>query len=548
MFEGFTMSDTPIQKPVTAHQAEGRLGTAVVWKGFRRALPTATVVFLLGGLACWGHYSDWNIPKFSSLVHKNVHQVDDWCDEHNVPESQCIECNPKLVPNLADYGWCPEHGVNQCPLDHPDIAQLKEVAHLSQADFARANRALALMPRPENDPHCHLYQRRIQFASTQAAEKVGLEVAVVEQRPIVEAIVANGELVYDQTRMAHLSCRAPGTVWRVERKVGEHVAKGDVLALVDAAEVGRAKADFLQAVAQFRLNQKIVERMRPGAQSGAVPERMVLETETAFQESKIRVQSAQQALVNLGLPVRVESFAAVDTDQIAARIQFLGLPGPLVARLDRSSTTSNLIPVCAPLDGVVVGRDVVEGEVIDRKTILFAIADVSRLWLILNVRQDDARYLSVGQRVLFRASDNAGEPEIQGALSWISTAADEPTRTVKVRVNLPNLEGRLKANTFGTGRIVLRQEPKATVVPSEAIHWDGSCSIVFVRDKNWLKRDAPKFFYVRSVRPGVKNGGVTEIIAGLLPGEIVAARNSVVLEAQLLKSNLGPGCGCAEGH
>ena len=58
----------------------------------------------------------------------------------------------------------------------------------------------------------------------------------------------------------------------------------------------------------------------------------------------------------------------------------------------------------------------------------------------------------------------------------------------------------------------------------------------------------PRFFHVRSVRLGVKDGDTTEIIAGLLPGEVIASKNSVVLEAQLLKSNLGAGCGCCEEH
>jgi cobalt-zinc-cadmium efflux system membrane fusion protein len=169
------------------------------------------------------------------------------------------------------------------------------------------------------------------------------------------------------------------------------------------------------------------------------------------------------------------------------------------------------------------------------------------LWLNLNVRQADARYVTYGQKVLFSPSDSVNEPEDQGTVSWISTGADDVTRTVKVRVDLPNEDGRLRANTFGTGRIVLREEPKAIVVPSEAIHWDGTCNIVFVRDKDFFKKDAPKIFHVRSVRTGVKDGDSTEIIAGLLPGEVVASKNSVILEAQLLKANLGAGCGCVEG-
>jgi cobalt-zinc-cadmium efflux system membrane fusion protein len=80
------------------------------------------------------------------------------------------------------------------------------------------------------------------------------------------------------------------------------------------------------------------------------------------------------------------------------------------------------------------------------------------------------------------------------------------------------------------------------MVPSEAVHWDGTCNVVFVRDKRFFDPKAPKFFHVRTVRVGAKSGDQTEIIVGLLPGEVIASKNSVVLEAQLLKSNLGAGC------
>jgi cobalt-zinc-cadmium efflux system membrane fusion protein len=134
--------------------------------------------------------------------------------------------------------------------------------------------------------------------------------------------------------------------------------------------------------------------------------------------------------------------------------------------------------------------------------------------------------------------------ELKGTIAWISTAADDKTRTVKVRVDLPNTDSRLRANTFGTGRIVLRDELNAITIPSEAVHSDGDCKIVFVRDKDYFEKNSPKFFHVREVRLGGQDGTNTEIIAGLLPGEIIACKNSVVLEAQLLKSNLGEGCAC----
>jgi cobalt-zinc-cadmium efflux system membrane fusion protein len=481
------------------------------------------------------------MPTFSALVGNEVAEIDDWCADHNVPESQCVECHPNLFPPLRDYGWCKEHGIAQCPLEHPDVAQLGSIPAISADDLDRANRAITLRPRVENNSRCKLHEKRIQFASVEAIERVGVDIAVVQQRPIVEAIVANGEVIYDETHSAHLASRVAGTVWRVEKHVGDRVQEGAILALIDAAEVGEAKAEFLQAIARLRLATTNSKRLQPLA-DGVVAGRQLREAETALQEGRINLLRAQQRLVNLGFSVDAEEFADLSTEQIATGIQFLGLPAEVIAGIGKSSATSNLFPLRSPLDGVVVDRKVVQGEVVDTNTTIFGVADVRQMWLTLDVRQDEARLLSLGQIVLFRPSDSRDVPEVRGSLAWISTAADDRTRTVKVRVDLPNEDGLLRANTFGTGRIVLREETRANVVPSEAVHWDGCCNVVFVRDKEFFKEGNPKVFHIRKVRVGVKNGDTTEIIAGVTPGEVIASKNSVVLEAQLLKSNLGAGC------
>ncbi len=514
----------------------------------RNALPTIAVVAVLGVLAAWGHQTNWTLPRFSELMGKQQGPVDDWCQEHNVAESACIECVPGLLPALKDHGWCAEHGIAQCPLEHPEVAQLKTMPTITPEDRERAQLALTLRPRPENNSRCVLHQRRIQFASIEAMDKAGVDISVVGQRQIIEAITANGEVVYDETRLAHLASRVTGTVRSVHRQVGDHVRQGEVLALVDSIEIGRAKADFQQAISQLRLKQTHVDRLKPLTENGAVAGRQVREAESALQEAEIRLAGAQQTLENLGLPLDAADFSKLSIAEIGQRLRLLGLPDNASVTSDPATNTSNLFPLRAPLDGVVVARHVVAGEVVDTSTTLFTIADLRQMWLTLAVPQEEARYLAIGQNVLFRSSDSRDSPEVTGSLAWISTEADDQTRTVGVRVNLPNADGRLRANTFGTGRIVLRAEPKATVVPSEAVHWDGDCSVVFVRDKNFLKEGAPKFFHIRKVRVGVKEADVTEIIVGLLPGEVIASKNSVVLEAQLLKSNLGAGCGCAHGH
>src|SRR4051812_14415841 len=188
--------------PVASPPVETDRATGGTWAWLRRTLTTVAVIALLVGLALWGHESDWTLPKFSALIGAEKTEVADWCDEHNVPESICVECNPALLQPQPDFGWCAKHGVMQCPFEHPELAQLKAPASVTPAMLERAQKAISLRPRPENNSRCNLHRKRIQFASAEALDKVGVDIALVAEKPVIEAVVANGEVVYDETRMA----------------------------------------------------------------------------------------------------------------------------------------------------------------------------------------------------------------------------------------------------------------------------------------------------------------------------------------------------------
>ena len=108
------------------------------------------------------------------------------------------------------------------------------------------------------------------------------------------------------------------------------------------------------------------------------------------------------------------------------------------------------------------------------------------------------------------------------------------TRTVRARAEVENAEGRLRAHAFGRARIVTREAPTAVAVPDEAIQWEGCCHVVFVRLTD-------EIFQTRKVRLGAKNGAFTEILVGVLPGEVVATKGSEILRAELLRANFGDG-------
>lgn len=508
------------------------------WMAALGGLPNIVVFSALGAVLYFGHHTGWRLPKMSELTGGAEVQPDDWCPEHNVPESQCIECKPDLYPKGKPFGFCRVHGVVECVIHHPELAQVKGEPQLPQYDTADAIR---LMPRAENNSRNTLHTSRVQFPTAESVIKAGVEVDVVQERPMSDFIAANGELMFDPTRVAHLSTRVPGTVAAVFKTIGDQVRAGDVMALVDAAQVGQAKAQFLQASVQVQLRKTTAERLRGLATSGSVPGKSLIEAEASLKEADVTLVSARQALSNLGLEVPTE-LENQNHNEAAVQLRFLGIPSFLVATLPNGAATGNLIPIRAPLEGTVVSSEVVAGETADSSEVLFTVADPRKLWLVLNVRQEDARHVRLESPVQFRMDENSGE--INSKVSWTSPNVDEQTRTMKVRALIDNADSTLRDKTFGTGRIVLREEAHAIAVPREAVQSTNDASFVFVRDKNFFDKDAPKVFHVRQVRIGARDNGHVELLAGVLPGEVVATKGSPVLLAQLLRSNLGAGCGC----
>jgi cobalt-zinc-cadmium efflux system membrane fusion protein len=384
-----------------------RAPTASVARWLIGAIPTALVLATLGGLAFWGHHSGWTLPKFSALTGQAAADKDDWCAAHGVPESLCVECNADLMLPAKKYGWCDKHGIPNCPLEHPDVAQGERVAKATPADLERAERALRLLPRPKNNKKCKLHLRRIQFASKAAFDRAGIDVWPVGREVITEFVAANGEVTYDPTCVAHLSSRLAGTIWRIDKKVGDAVKRGEVLALIEAAEVGRAKSEFLQAATQVRFAERTLAALRQAERSLA--QQQIREAETTLGTARIRLLSARQVLVNLGLPLESADGRELSEEQRAASLQFLGLPPALRQTLDPKTTTANLLPIKAPLDGVVVEREVVAGEVVDASKLLLVVADVRQMWLMLSVRQEEARRVMLGQAIRFRTDDDPEE-------------------------------------------------------------------------------------------------------------------------------------------
>jgi cobalt-zinc-cadmium efflux system membrane fusion protein len=421
------------------------------------------------------------------------------------------------------------------------VAQLPGRARITGEDRARAEEALTFAPRPSNGVKCRQHDRRIQIASEEVFRALAIGTAEVARGEVNEGVTATGELQFDPTRVARLSARTSGTIRYLLPPVGRWVRAGEVVAIVDSADVGKAKDELLLALGSLEYREQTLARLKESA-GRTVTEQMVLDAEAARAEAEVRVLAARQSLINLGLAVDPQLIRNLDPQEASRQMRRLGLPEGMATAMAAATDSNNLLPIRAPFDGEVIDRPTAEGEAAGPDRTLMVLADTRQLWLVLHARLEDAARIRPGQSVRFRhEGHDLGDT---GTVAWVSPAADEKTRTVPVRVAWPNENGKHHAKTFGTAQVILRHVNDAVVVPSSAIHWEGCCHVVFVREKDF-DTSPYKVFHVRKVRPGASdaalNGSMTEIAVGLLPGEIVATTNSGLLRSELLKNDLGAG-------
>jgi cobalt-zinc-cadmium efflux system membrane fusion protein len=404
---------------------------------------------------------------------------------------------------------CPhQFAPNQCGLCNP--AQ-------DQAGGERESTDSAPRWRRGPSPNCTNGESIVRLASAEIAQTAGLEFVEVKSAPLERAVERNVELDYNANRYARLASRVPGAVVQVAKDLGEPVSKGDVLVVVESADLGAAKADLLQAAEMLKLWRSNAARERSLVEKGIGVEREALEAETKAAEAMIEVNKARQQL------------------------RILGLSAEQIQAVEQDGESSSLLAVRAPFDGLVVERAAVQGEVVDATRTLVSISDTKTMWAMVDLLESDFSLVQVGQRAAVRFDGLPGKV-FAGRITWISTQINEKTRTVKGRIELENQEGLLRAHMFGKAAISLEDRASAVTVPKQAVQWEGCCNVAFVK-----MDDSGLAFRAARLSLGFDTGAEYEVIDGLNAGEIVVAQGSFILKNEMLKSAIGAGC-CEVEH
>ena len=321
-------------------------------------------------------------------------------------------------------------------------------------------------------------------AVVQVAHPQNFHVVRVETRTVPNELHVNGVVAPDVTRTVHVTSLAGGKLVDLRAHLGDQVQRGQVLMVIHAPELSKATADYRKALADQALADKALRRARDLWEGRALAQKDLQQAENGAQKAAVDVQTAVE------------------------QIRILG--GDL-------HHLSPLVVVHAPFAGTIVEQNTTGGETIkslDNSPNLLTIADLSRVWVLCDIYENNLTDVQVGDRAEVRLNAYPDRP-LSGRVSGISRVLAPTTRTAKVRIELENPDGLLRPGMFATARFVSQATTTHAVAPASAV--------LRLEDRSWVFREeGPSGFRRSEVQAGrVLPDGTQEILAGLAPGDRV---------------------------
>lgn len=215
--------------------------------------------------------------------------------------------------------------------------------------------------------------------------------------------------------------------------------------------------------------------------------------------------------------------ASVVLEAARTRLKLLGMSDAEVANIEATGTVRRLVTITAPKGGIVLNRGVTEGTAIDPSTEILTLADLSQVWVIAEVAESDASRISVGTMTTLTFPASGREP-ISARVSYIYPTLTEGTRTVRVRLSVPNVAGVLRPGMFGSAQFA-GVSRDALTVKRDAVVDTGQKRHVFVQT-------APNVFEPREVKVGAQLADRVEILQGLAAGERVVTSGVFLIDSE----------------
>ena len=332
-----------------------------------------------------------------------------------------------------------------------------------------------------------------------------LKIAAVGHAELRDSLRVPARVDLDQHRMARIGATVTGRIVETKAWIGQVVRKGETLAILNSTELGMAQAAYLKASSQVNLRELAVSRARRLLESDVIASAELLEREGALREAEVDLRAA--------------------TDQL----RVMGMNEADLSRLARDRTIHSFTSIVASLSGVVIERNVTVGQVVQPADALFTVADLSHVWLVAELPEQQAHWARLGDEAY---ADIAAlhDENLSGKLIYVADLVNPDTRTVTVRMDMPNPERILKPHMLAT-LLIRKQGANYLVLPDSAVIRDENKDHVFVQI-------APNKFDLRPVQLGEDEGGIRPIISGLKQGEKVVTDGGFHLNNERLRKEL----------
>lgn len=338
-------------------------------------------------------------------------------------------------------------------------------------------------------------------------EEFGIKTERADSGSIAKLITRPAEVSFNLEHFTHVVPRVAGIAGSIRVSQGDRVKSDQVLAEFESRELAGLKADYLGAIERFDLATREYQRMQPLRKKGIASEKTYLAARSVFVEARIALRSAKQKLSSIGIRGKVLQ-------------QIVKEPDANIARYIMRS----------PMDGVVISRHLVRGELVSTEREAFVIANLSSVWIDITVYASDIPAVRAGQQVILETE--TGE-KAAGSISFVTPDVSEKTRTAKARVVLEGNSSKFRPGMFIKASIAVSQSDVAIRVPKSAIHVQDGKTVVFANEDGAFKS--------RPVTVGRQNDHYAEITQGLKPGETFASEGSFLIKAQLSKASFGDG-------
>lgn len=356
----------------------------------------------------------------------------------------------------------------------------------------------------EGVPTGHAESPGVVRLSAAAIKEIGLRSEPATRTTRAGTLSLAAHVVADQDKEARVGTLVPGRVQRVLVKAGDRVARGDILMTIEGLDVGEIVAGYLKAQAAHDFARASYERQKMLFAENVSSQRSLLEAQAEYEKTLAELRAEDR------------------------RLHSVGLTHDLVVSEKGEEHAAGTLPVHAPIDGIVVERNVVIGQYVDASVTAFVIMDTHTVWIDAGAYEKDLALITRGAEAMFVA-DGRPDQRFGGVVSFVGAMVDPRTRTVTVRGDFRNPGLILKPQMYGTMDIVLPRGAEGIFVPEESLVKEEGSTAVFVQRSDTT-------FERRTVTTGLVTEGVVEVTGGVRIGERVVVSGAFYVKSEMKKT------------